>query len=362
MYAAVSNKESYKTVAEAGVEARTQVYNHKSKIVLRVKEKSSNTQKIYNSLSNVIYAETSNPNQGDYMKWDVDRTDANVTGRKSGSYHYYTFTLYVKYLTTLSEREKLDNKVDSIIKGFKFTDQTSDYDKIKKVYDYVCKNTSYANNTSNNKVYTAYSALFNKKAVCQGYATLLYKFYRTMGISTRVIAGDSTFSGVAHGWNIVRIGSYYYNLDSTWDSTLLHAKKSYKYFLKGDYFPGHSRWTMYATPSFYYTYPMAEKDYRLNTVAKASLNSKIARFRHKKAKIISVNRKKVVIKKIASARYQVKYATNKRFKKSKLKKSKKTTYKFKKLKKKSIYYVKVRGYKKIKGVTYYTRWSAKKKI
>lgn len=360
--AATFNRAAYKTVTEAGVEARTQVYDHKSKIVLKVKDKSSDSQSVFDSLNNVIYVDTNNPNQGDYMKWDINKTEANATYRKSGSYYYYTFTLYYTYLTTLSERDKLDSKVDSVIKGFKFTSSTTTYDKIKKVYDYVCKNISYANNTSNSKVYTAYSAMFNKKAVCQGYSTLLYKFYKTMGISTRVIAGDSTFSGVSHGWNIVKIGKYYYNVDSTWDSTLYHAKKSYKYFLKGDSFPGHSRWAEYASTYFYYMYPMAASDYKVNAAAEASLKSKIAKFKHKKAKIISINRKKVVIKKIAGAKYQVKYATNKKFKKSKLKRSKKKTYKFKKLKKKRKYYVKVRGYKKIKGVTYYTRWSAKKVI
>lgn len=358
-----ASKSAYKTVAEAGVEARNKIYNHKTSFSVKVKSKNAEPQSVSDALEKVIYAETSNPNQGDYMRWDVDETELNYTGRKSGAYCYYTFTYNISYLTSISERKKLDSKVKSVIKGFKFTKKTSTYAKIKKVYDYICKNTTYASSNSNPKVYSAYSALIKKKAVCQGYATLLYKMLRTMGISTRVIAGDSSFSN-SHGWNIVKLGSLYYNVDATWDSTLLHSKKSYKYFLKGDSFKGHTRWKEYKKTSFYATYPMAAKAYNPKVAAKMCTTSKIAKFKNKKAKIKYADRIKINAKKVKGARYQFKYSSLKSFKKanSRVIKQKKKTYYFKSLAKGVTYYAKVRAYKKINGVTYYTKWSAVKTI
>ena len=361
---AAFNKASYKSLTQAGVEARDKFYKHNSKIVIKVKSKSNDPQRLYEKMKDVIYAETSNPNQGDYMRWDVDETEEILSYKKSGSYYYYTFTIYVEYFTTVSEREKLDSKVKSLIKGFKFTNKTSTYDKVKKVYDYVCKNVTYAKSNSDKKVYSAYNALVKKKAVCQGYATLLYKIYRTMGIPTRVIAGNSTFSGEDHGWNIVKIGSYYYNVDSTWDSTLVHANKNYSYFLKGDSFKGHARWKEFNKYYFYYKQPMAKKAYSAKTTPKASKRTKIAKFKYKKPKFTSITRQKATFKKIKNATYQLKYSTVNNFKKkyTVVVNTKKTNYKFKGLRNGVQYFVKIRARKKIGNKKYYSKWSVIKTI
>ncbi|MFR8181399.1 MAG: transglutaminase domain-containing protein [Dorea sp.] len=59
--------------------------------------------------------------------------------------------------------------------------------------------------------YTAYAALIDKTAVCQGYASLLYRMVLDAGVDARVISGDA---GGPHAWNIVRLNGKYYNLDT----------------------------------------------------------------------------------------------------------------------------------------------------
>lgn len=44
---------------------------------------------------------------------------------------------------------------------------------------------------------------------------LFYRLCKEAGLSVRIISG--TGNGGAHAWNIVRIGSKYYNVDCTWD-------------------------------------------------------------------------------------------------------------------------------------------------
>ena len=90
------------------------------------------------------------------------------------------------------------------------------------------------------------------------------------------------------------------------------------------------------------------------TVKKATIKS---------AKNVKKNKIKLTIKKVAGAKgYQVRYATNKKFKKAVVKTTTKTTYTIKKLKKKKTYYVQVRAFKKSGKTRVYGNWSNRKRV
>ncbi len=109
--------------------------------------------------------------------------------------------------------------------------------------------------------YTAYAALVNGKAVCQGYACLFYRMMLEAGIDVRIITGNGgggTDSN--HGWNIVRLKGLYYNMDTTWDAGF--SPEYYEFFLRcTDNFEWHTRDSKYDTPEFHASYPMASSDY-----------------------------------------------------------------------------------------------------
>ena len=84
-------------------------------------------------------------------------------------------------------------------------------------------------------------------------------------------------------------------------------------------------------------------------------------------KKVTAGKKALTVKWNKAARasgYQVKYATNKKFKSAKTVTVKKTVFKKKltKLKSKKTYYVKVRAYKSVNGKKFYGPWSSTKKI
>lgn len=90
------------------------------------------------------------------------------------------------------------------------------------------------------------------------------------------------------------------------------------------------------------------------TVKKATIKS---------AKNVKKNKIKLTIKKVAGAKgYQVRYATNKKFKKAVVRTTTKTTYTIKKLKKKKTYYVQVRAFKKSGKTRVYGNWSNRKRV
>ena len=106
--------------------------------------------------------------------------------------------------------------------------------------------------------HSSYAALINKKAVCQGYASLFYRLALEAGIDARVISGDSNGP---HAWNIVKIEGSYYNLDSTWDA----GNTEYEYFLKNAKdFPNHTRDAAYTTAAFTSSYPIAATSYAVH--------------------------------------------------------------------------------------------------
>ena len=61
--------------------------------------------------------------------------------------------------------------------------------------------------------YTAYAAMINKTAVCQGYASLLYRLLLECGVDCRVVTGYG--NGGRHAWNIVEVDGKYYNVAGT---------------------------------------------------------------------------------------------------------------------------------------------------
>lgn len=141
---------------------------------------------------------------------------------------------------------------------------SSDYDKLRAVYDYLYDNVAYDTVRSNHRGYhlktTAYAALIQHTAVCQGYSVAMYRLLRELGVDCRIITGMAEYDGVSeyHSWNIVRIDGVYYNIDPTWDRAL----NTHDYFLKSDAsFTDHVRDEQFTTEAFYEQYPMAESDY-----------------------------------------------------------------------------------------------------
>jgi hypothetical protein len=164
------------------------------------------------------------------------------------------------YYTTEEQEDQLTKKIQEVLDSLDFTEYTSDPEKIRAIYDYICSHVTYDYDNLEDENYklkfTAYAALMDGTAVCQGYAVLLYRMLMEENISTRLIAGSG--NGGTHAWNIVRIGEKYYNLDSTWDA----GRDVYRYYLKCEAnFEDHLRDGDYQTVQFQVTYPVALVDY-----------------------------------------------------------------------------------------------------
>ena len=208
--------------------------------------------------------ETDDPRQGDYLRYQYGGYELEYGYEEQDGNYQYHLTITPNYYTTLKQEQTVNDLVKEILGGMEFRRNTSDAEKVRRIYGYVYDTVEYDLVHRNNRQYhlktTAYAALVNKRAVCQGYAVLMYRLLREAGVNTRVITG--TLKGgngtEYHAWNLVEIDGVWYNLDVTWDKMM----ESDIYYLKTDgSMADHVRDEEFATEMFYAQYPMAEQDY-----------------------------------------------------------------------------------------------------
>lgn len=107
--------------------------------------------------------------------------------------------------------EAVQNKVDEIVAS---APDTSERDRIKYFHDYIVKNCTYSYNGKS--VDTAYGALIDGKAICQGYAHALQMLLSRAGFDAVPAMGDSDDG--YHKWNYVKLSDgKWYVIDATWD-------------------------------------------------------------------------------------------------------------------------------------------------
>lgn len=130
------------------------------------------------------------------------------------------------YSIKKSEREKMQNafdkRIEEILKETK--NLNSEYEKEKFFNDYICENTNYV--TDGPLVGTAYGALINNKAHCEGYSRAFKYLCNKVGIECDLVCGVSFNEG--HMWNVVHIDGAHSNVDVTWNDRAEY--KSYLYF------------------------------------------------------------------------------------------------------------------------------------
>lgn len=187
----------------------------------------------------------------DYLKANVERY--SLTLSSNGIKSVFKFT--VSYRETAKQTKKVNTLVTKALKSLKLSN-ASNYKKVKKIHDYIVNKLTYDTSYSN---YTAYKALTEKKAVCQGYALLFYKMATEAGVPCRIVVSDT------HAWNIVKMGNKWYHVDTTWDDPISSKPiLRYDYFLKGtkSMESAHNLLAEYTTKTFKKNFPISTSDYK----------------------------------------------------------------------------------------------------
>ena len=269
----VKQSDDLETVKEASEYLRNEMVNREKSATVNVKSEETDFSKLIKEIFEGSYSQdiVRGAQDGDYLKfhWGSYKVSGMYSNLADGR-RLYSINYRLEYYTTAEEEQAVTEKINETITDLDLN-SGSDYIKIKKIHDFVCDTIQYdyinVSNTDYKYQFTTYGALFNGRAVCQGYATLFYRLCREVGIPVRVITSSN------HAWNIVKLNDKYYNIDCTWDDTdkdtpgiptgdYWSGIVIYKWFLNGcDDFPSHIRQEEYTTDEFNAEYPMASKTY-----------------------------------------------------------------------------------------------------
>ncbi len=143
---------------------------------------------------------------------------------------------YINGVSSKEDVEKMEQEIKSATSQImdELKNLSSDYDKIKRVHDYLIETIEY---TETENAHNIYGALVEKKCVCEGYALAFQYFMNELDINSMIVGGDVKYGdgtiwllGDKHAWNYIKLDGNWYAVDTTWDDV---ENMEYKYFLKG---------------------------------------------------------------------------------------------------------------------------------
>ena len=172
-----------------------------------------------------------------------DNPDLFFVGRKCTLItEFFRVRCSVEYICDFEEytqrKQELDAVCEEVISSL--SNPEDEWQTELEIHDYIVENCEYKL-VENEHIYSsAYGALVNGKAACEGYSKAAKLLFDKVGIESAVVSGvSSSDSGTpgAHMWNAVKINGDYYYLDCTWDDPLSEDGKNvkiYSYFNLND--------------------------------------------------------------------------------------------------------------------------------
>lgn len=128
------------------------------------------------------------------------------------------YAIYYYSYNTKEQLELQNSVINKVLQSF----SGSEYDRVYAAHEYIRSLVNYNNNDTYLK-HTAYGALVNGEAVCEGYAKAYKLLLNAMGIECDVVINSE------HAWNVVCLDGEWYMVDVTNDDT----NGNMEYFLLG---------------------------------------------------------------------------------------------------------------------------------
>lgn len=132
----------------------------------------------------------------------------------------------------------------------------SDFEKVLYIHDYLTTHCEYDLTYSH---YSAYSAIVDKTAVCQGYSLAFKDLMNRLNVPCEMV----TSSTLNHAWNAVKVDSHWYYIDVTWDDPIYDrlGRANHNYFLKSEsYFQQDSTNSSHQASDYKFTGDLKESD------------------------------------------------------------------------------------------------------
>src|SRR5699024_3336860 len=95
-----------------------------------------NMDSVFKTLADQIFICTSESDEGDYLKQHNGGMSWNYEAAFDGSVTTFSYELRTSYYTTLEQEQEVADRIDEVLAELSL-DGLSDYEKTKKIYDYI---------------------------------------------------------------------------------------------------------------------------------------------------------------------------------------------------------------------------------
>lgn len=159
-----------------------------------------------------------------------------LAGHRENDKEYYT-TLNLMYTMNAQERAAARGWLDAAVEEILADVRPGSYQFAKEltIHDALIERCRYDDEAAESddpaarfpNAFTAYGALVEGRAVCEGYSRAMQLLLHEVGIECTLVSGTSKKNGVAHMWNVVTIDGRNYHLDATWDDNNGRLRHNY---------------------------------------------------------------------------------------------------------------------------------------
>ena len=119
------------------------------------------------------------------------------------------------YIYNQQEKEVKEEQIEDVAGEIlaNISQDATDYEKVKYVYETIIHNTEYDMNAADNQ--NICSVFLNHSSVCQGYAKAVQYLLKQLKVPATLVIG-TVETGEGHAWNLVKVENEYYYVDATW--------------------------------------------------------------------------------------------------------------------------------------------------
>ena len=146
----------------------------------------------------------------------LEQSTYSTTCASDGELHEVIFTYLFEGKELENAKNAMKDAVNALMENYRKNDGGDDaYALELYVHDAIAKRITY--DESSDQSHTAYGALVEGKAVCEGYAKAFELIMQSYGFPCYMVVGEGRED--THGWNLIKIGEDWYYVDPTWDDT-----------------------------------------------------------------------------------------------------------------------------------------------
>lgn len=208
LHAALQPQQAYAAASEAQMETAFK------RSVAKIKDYAKQPQVIQVKVSDLGLTDRQKQQVMDRVHFSGEYFWVNTLGNGKFNQDYLLYPCVYSDTTITAMRKKFESCIKSALRCFDST--VSKSQQVHLLHDWIIRNNDWVYD-SNYTHKSAYGTIAAGKGDCLSFTLGMQVLLKRAGFTTLYVQNMSVASGGGHAWNLVKIGSYWYHVDTTWD-------------------------------------------------------------------------------------------------------------------------------------------------